>query len=69
MKITKTEAKRLIATAKISYSNHHGYEDLGEDGYYAMITIDAAINDGVTADGFKSDKSLQNHAQNLKNAI
>ena len=69
MKITKTEAKRLIYTAKRLYSNHHGYEDLGENGYYAMIAIDVAIQDGVTADEFKSDKSLQNHAQNLKNAI
>ena len=42
MKITKTEAKRLI---------------------------DAAVQGGVTADEFKLDKSLQNHAQNLKNAI
>ena len=69
MKITKTEAKRLIDTAMGLYSNYHGYEDLGENGYYAMIAIDAALQDGVTAEGFKSDKSLQNHAQNLKNAI
>ena len=69
MKITKTEAKRLINTVRSLYSNHNGYEDLGENGYCAMLAIDAAIQGGVTADEFKSDKSLQNHAQNLKNAI
>ena len=69
MKITKTEAKRLINTAMGLYSNNNGYEDLGEDGYYAMLAIYAAIQVGVTADEFKSDKSLQKHAQNLKNAI
>ena len=69
MKITKTEAKRLIDTARGLYSNYHGYEDLGEDGYYAMLAIDSAIHKGVTANEFKSDKSLQKHVQNLKNAI
>ena len=69
MKITKTEAKRLIYTARGLYSNYNGYEDIGENGYYAMLAIDVAIHDGVTAGEFKSDKSLQNHAQNLKNAI